>query len=292
MYSRFTMLCLVSTIHKWLRYVVIVVQSLSCCLIICDPMDCSTPGSSTSLKWSKNRSVVSDSLQSHGLYSPWNSPGQNTGVGSLSFLRGIFPTQGSNPRLPYCRLILYQLSHQGSPRILKWVAYPFSSGSSPPRNWTRISCIAGGFFTNWATREAWVCSNLCPLSWWWYLTISYSAHSSFCLQSFLASGSFPVSQLFTSRVQRIRASASAAVLPMNTQGWFPLGLAGLISLQSKGLSRVFSSTTVQKYQFFGAQPSLWTNSYTCAWLLEKTYLWLYTILLAKMSLLFNMLSLS
>ena len=74
---------------------------------------------------SESCSVVSDSLRPHGLYSPWNSPGQNTGVGSHSLLQ-IFPTQGSNPGLPHCRWILYQLSHQGSPRILEWVAYPFS----------------------------------------------------------------------------------------------------------------------------------------------------------------------
>ena len=80
-------------------------------------------------------------------------PGQNTGVGSLSLLQEIFPTQGLNPGLPHCRWILYQLSHQGSPRILEWVAYPFSSGSSWPRNQTGVSCIAGGFFTSWATWE-------------------------------------------------------------------------------------------------------------------------------------------
>ena len=94
-----------------------------------------------------SRSVMSDSLRLHGLYSPWHSPGQNTGVGSLSLLQGIFPTQGLNPGLPHCRWILYQLSHKGSPRILEWVAYPFSSGSSQPRNQTGVSCIAGGFFT-------------------------------------------------------------------------------------------------------------------------------------------------
>ena len=76
---------------------------------------------------SESCSVMSNSLQ---LYSPWNSPGQNTRVGSLSILQGIFPTQGSNADLPHCRPILYQLSHKGSPRILGWVAYPFSSGSS------------------------------------------------------------------------------------------------------------------------------------------------------------------
>ena len=101
----------------------------------------------------ESHSVVSDSLCPHGQYSAWNSPGQNTGVGSLSLLQGIFPTQGLNPGLLHCRHILYQLSHQGSPRILEWVAYPFSWGSSWPRNWTRVSCIAGRFFTSWATGE-------------------------------------------------------------------------------------------------------------------------------------------
>ena len=97
---------------------------------------------------------MSDSLQPHGLHSPWNSPGQNTGVGSLSLLQQIFPTQGWNPGLPYCKWVLYQLSHKGSPRILEWVAYPFSSRSSRPRNRTGVSCIAGGVFTSWANREA------------------------------------------------------------------------------------------------------------------------------------------
>ena len=97
---------------------------------------------------SESHSVVSDSLRPHALYSPWNSPHQNTGVGSLSLLQRIFPIQGSNPGLPHCRRILYQLSRKGSPTILEWVAYPFSSGSSWPRNRTRVSCNAGGFFTN------------------------------------------------------------------------------------------------------------------------------------------------
>ena len=88
------------------------------------------------------------------LYSPWNSPGQNTGVGSLSLLQGIFSTQRSNPDVPQCRWILCQVSHEGSPRILGWVAYPFSRGSSWPRNQTRVSRIAGRFFTKWTTREA------------------------------------------------------------------------------------------------------------------------------------------
>ena len=84
---------------------------------------------------------------------PRNSPGQNTGVG-ISLLQGFLATQGLNPGLPHCRWILYQLSHKGSLSIMEWVAYPFSSGSSQPRKQTRVSCIAGRFFTNWAIREA------------------------------------------------------------------------------------------------------------------------------------------
>ena len=90
------------------------------CPTLCDPLDCSPPGSSV-----------------HG-----DSPGKNTGVGCHALLQGIFPTQRSNPGLPHCRWILYHLSHQGSPWILEWVAYPFSRGSSRPRNWTVVSCFA------------------------------------------------------------------------------------------------------------------------------------------------------
>ena len=96
--------------------------------------------------------------------------------------------------------------------------------------------------------------NPCPSSWWCHPTISSSAVPfSSCLQSFPASGSFPMSQLFASGGQNIGVSASKSVLPMNTQDWYPLGWTGWISLQSKGLSRVFSNTTVQKHQFFGAR---------------------------------------
>ena len=102
------------------------------CPTVCDPMDCSLPGSSV-----------------HG-----DSPGKNTGVGCHALLQGIFPIQRSNPGLPHCRQILYCLSHQGSPRILEWVAMSFSRESSQPRNWTEVSCISGRFFTSWATREA------------------------------------------------------------------------------------------------------------------------------------------
>ena len=102
------------------------------CPTLCDPMDCGPPGSPV-----------------HG-----DPPGKNTGVGCQALLHGIFPTQGWNPGLPNCMQILYHLSHQGSPRILGWIAYSFSSGTSQPMNWTVVSCIAGGFFTSWSTWEA------------------------------------------------------------------------------------------------------------------------------------------
>ena len=106
-----------------------------------------------------------------------------------------------------------------------------------------------------------VCSNSCPLSQWCHPTISSSVIPfSSCPQSFPASWSFPATQLFTSDGQSTGASTSASVLPMNIQDWFPLRLIGLISLLFKGLSRVISSTTVQKHQFFGARHSLWSNS--------------------------------
>ena len=105
-------------------------------------------------------------------------------------------------------------------------------------------------------------SNSCPLSWWCHPAISSAVVPfSSLLQSFPASRSCPVSQFFTSGGQSIGVSASTSVLPMNIQDSSPLEWTGWISLQSKGLSRVFSNTTVQKYQFFGAQPSLWSNSY-------------------------------
>ena len=116
-----------------------------------------------------------------------------------------------------------------------------------------------------------VYSKSCPLSQWCHPTISssvipFSSH----LQSFPASGSFPVSQLFALGSRSIGVSASSSVLPMNIQGWFSLGLTSLISLLSRGISIVFSIITVQKHQFFGAQPSYWSNAHIHTWLLEKS----------------------
>ena len=138
-----------------------------CCAVLCsvtqscptigDTMNCSPLGSSV-----------------HG-----DSTGKNTGAGYHALPQGIFPTQESNRGLPHCRRILYHLSHQGSPRILEWEAYLFSRGSSQPRNWTRISCIAGKSFTSSATREATTYQHMC-----WYFSecvcLSFWIISFFC----------------------------------------------------------------------------------------------------------------
>ena len=123
-------------------------------------------------------------------------------------------------------------------------------------------------------------TNSSPLCQRCHPTISSSAAPiSSCLLSFPASGSFPMSWFFALSGQTMESSVS--VLPMNNQGWCPLRWTGLISLQSKGLSRVFPNTTIQRHQFFGTQPSLWSNSHIHTWLLEKPQLWLYGRLLAK-----------
>ena len=144
---------------------------LQFCLTLCNLIDCRLVGScargilqASILEWvvmssSRGSSQPRDQTQvSHvvgRLFTVWAiREAKNTGVGSLSLLQGIFPTQGSNPGLLHCGWILYCLSHKRSPRIREWVAYPFSSRSSRLRNQTRVSCIAGWFFTSWAPREA------------------------------------------------------------------------------------------------------------------------------------------
>ena len=115
-----------------------------------------------------------------------------------------------------------------------------------------------------------VCSNSCPLNWWCHPTIPSSVIPfSSCLQSFSSLESFPMSWLFSSVGQSMGASASAWVLLVNIHGWFPLGWTGFFSLLSKGLSIVFSSTTLRKHQFCCTQPSFWSNSHICTQLLEK-----------------------
>ena len=197
---------------------------------------------------------------------PWDFPGKNTGEGYHALLQGIFPTQGLNPPSPappalagglfttsttwealvdlcYCSVVPkvtagslwpYGLQHGGLPYLLK-----FSQ--------THVHCVADDI------------QPYHPLS-------SHSPSPAFNL--FQHQGLFQC-QPFTSGGQSIGASASASLLPMDIQGWFPLELTGLISLLYQSLSRVFSSTTIQKHQFFCAQPSLWSSSHIRTWLLEK-----------------------
>ena len=128
---------------------------------LCNPMDSIFHGilQARILEWVAipfSLEPRSPSLQADSLPAESQGKSKNTGVGSHSLLQDIFLTQGLNPGLPHCRQILYQLNHKGSPRILEWVAVPFSRESFWPRNRAGISCIAGGFFTNWAIREAWI----------------------------------------------------------------------------------------------------------------------------------------
>ena len=144
-------------------------------------------------------------------------------------------------------------------------ATPWTAASSPCPSPTARACLNSG-----------------PLSRWCHPTISSSVIPfSSCLQSFPASGSFQMDQIFASGGQSIGVSASASVLPMNIQDWSPLRWIGWISLKSKGLTKVFSNTTVQKHQFLGAQLSIWSNSHIHTWLLEKSLLWLDRPLLVK-----------
>ena len=169
-------------------------------------------------------------------------------------------------------------------RIMLFFSSSVVSDSSQPHGLEhiRLSC---------PSQSPGVCSNSCPLSRWCHPIIPPSVIPFFsCSKSFPASGPFQMSQLFTSSGQSTGASAS--VLPMNIQGWFLLGLTGLISLLSKRLSRVFSNTTVWKHQLFGTQPSLWSNSHIATWLQKKPaiVLTIQTFVWKMMSQLFNALS--
>ena len=191
-------------------------QSLQSCPTLCDPMDCSLPGSS-----------VHGILQA-GVLLEWVAMPASRGY-SQSRNRTHIPCTCCTGRQ-----ILYPLNH-----LLLFLSHSVVANSFRPHalQHTRLPC---------PPLSLGACRNSCPLSWWCHPTISSCVipFSSY-LQSFPASESFLVSQLFTLGGQSIGASASASVLPMNIQDWFPLGLTGLISLQSKGLSKVFSNITVQ-----------------------------------------------
>ena len=200
---------------------------------------------------------MSNSLWPHGLQLasllyPWYSPGKNTGVGCHALLQGSLPNPGIEPRSPILQADSYYPNHQRSP-ILSVQSVQFSRSVVSDSSWphglqhARPPC---------PSPTPGVYSDSCTLSQWWHPTISSSVFPySSCLQSFPASGSFQMSQLFTSNGQSIGVSASATVLPMKIQDWFPLGWTGWISLQSKRLSRVFCNTTVQKHQLFSNQLS-------------------------------------
>ena len=184
---------------------------------------------------------------------PMGFPGQEY-LGGLSFpTPGVLLTQGSNLCLLQWQVDSSSLNHQGSPETqISSVQFNHSVGSNSLQSHgvqhTRPPC---------PFPTPGVYSDSCPLSLWCHPTISSSAIPfSSHFQSFPTSGSFQMSQLFTLGGQSIGVSASTSVLPKNTQDWFHLGWTGWISLQSKGLSRVFSNTTVQKHQFFSAQLSL------------------------------------
>ena len=198
------------------------------------------------------------------LLCPWDFSRQEDWSDCHFFLQGIFPTQGSHQSLLHCRWN-FTTEPPGKPIRVNSVQQ-----LSCVQLFVTLDCSTPCFPLHHQLLELgqthvhWVSDAIQPFS------SSVSPFSSF-LQSSPASGTFAVSQFFASGGQSIgaSASASASVFPMNIQDWSPLGLTGLISLQSKGLSRVFSSTTVQKHQFFGNQLSLWSNSHIHTWLLEK-----------------------
>ena len=214
-------------------------------------------------------SVASNSLWPQGpqparLLSTWNFPSKNIGSSCHFLFQRIYVTQGLNPTLLH--LLHWQadclaLSYWESPE--KLCCCCCSVTQSCPTLCDPTDCSTPGFPVC-SSPSLGVCSNSCPLSWWCHPTISSSVVPfSSCPQSFPVLGSFLMSHLCASGGQSTRTSASvsASVLPVNFQDWFPLGLTGLISLLSKGLSSIFSNTTVQKHQFFSAQPSLWSNSH-------------------------------
>ena len=222
--------------------------------------------------------LVLDSLQSHGLQPAslpcppgFSRPEYWSGLPCPS--PGDFPNPGIEPRAPALQVDSLPSEPPGKPR---------SSGSA--ENMASLSSVqlfsrVRLFATPWITAHQASLSiskleihpNSSQSSWWCHLVISSSVVPfSSCLQSFPTSGSFQMSQLFASGGQSVGVSASASVLPMNTQDQFPLGWTGWISLQSKELSRVFSNTTVQKHQFFDTQLSSWSNSHIHTWLLEKS----------------------
>ena len=206
-------------------------------------MDCSLPGSTT-MEFPRQEYWSEWSFPCPGdLYNPGNEPPSPV---SPVLVGGFFTSEP--PWRPVNDILLFScsvVSYSFQPHGLQHARLPCPSPSPG------------------------ACSNSCPLSWWCHATI-LSCHPLLLLPSIFPSIRVSFNgQVFASGAQTIGASASASVPPMNIQDWLPLGLIGLISLKSKGLSRLFSNSTVQKHQFFSTQPSLWSNAHIHTWLLEK-----------------------
>ena len=209
---------------------------------------------------------------------PWDSPGKNTGGGCHFLLQCMKVKSEVTQSCPTLGDPMgYGLPHSSvhgifQARVLEWVAISFSRGSFQPRDWTQVSWIVGRYFTVWATRKVQGLSLLKLMS---IELVMPSNRLIFCHPLLLLPSIFPSIRVFSNEFTlhitwpEIGVSASSSVLPMNIQEWFPLQLTDLISLQPKGLSRVFSSTTVQKHHFFSTEPSLWSNSHIHTWPLEK-----------------------
>ena len=205
---------------------------------------------------------MSDSLRPHRLYVARQAPLSkefSTGVGCHFLLQGIFLTQGLNLVNLHCGQILYRLSHQGSPSIqLSSVAQSYPTLCDPMNRSTPGLPVHHQLLEFTQTHD----HHVHGIKWCHPAISSSVIPFSSCPQSLPASESFPMSQLFAWGGQSIGVSALASFLPKNTQDWSPLEWTGWISLQSKGLSRVFSNTTVQKHPFFGAQLSSQSNSHS------------------------------
>ena len=217
----------------------------------------------------RSPTLQADSLPAEPLGKP-----KNTVVGSLSLLQAIFPTQESTWGLLHCRQILNQLSYLGSPSLCipayKYASVQFNS----VQLLSRVQLFATPWITAYQASLSITNSQSLPKL-RSIESVMPSSHVILC-RPLLLLPPIPPSirvffseSVFTSGGRSIGVSASASVLPMNIQHWFPLGLTGLTSLLSKGLSRVFSNTTVQKHRFFGDQPSLWSSSHIHTWLLGK-----------------------
>ena len=203
-----------------------------------------------------------------------DSPGKNTGKGCHALLQRIFPTEVLNEGLLHYKRILYHLSHQGSPLDTMYVLNFKIFMSLLPHEFFTYCASVQSLGRVWLFVTPWIAACQASLS----ITNSWSSPKLLSIELVMPSShlilcrpllllppippSFPMSQLFEWGGQSTGASALASVLPKNTQNWSPLEWTGWISLQSKGLSRVFSNTTVQKHQFFGAQPSSQSNSHT------------------------------